>query len=210
MPKFTHTVVLFYVATLCIKNTFSFTVRSPRCDAKYCSPMLIQRNNPAFSTTRLHVLNRAGDDDARRAEFDILEDDPMTKELTPIRKKRIQREKGVQESFAPYGNSLWDLRSKLVSLSKKLAEKLTSGGDTKSTRNALRELEAQDANAVYALELDRMDSAIEEGRTKDADAHAAKATDARSHLAQFNLEGLWVGKYGDNGFGESLINNTSS
>jgi len=210
MPKFTHTVVLFYVATLCIKNTFSFTVRSPRCDAKYCSPMLIQRNNPAFSTTRLHVLNRAGDDDARRAEFDILEDDPMTKELTPIRKKRIQREKGVQESFAPYGNSLWDLRSKLVSLSKKLAEKLTSGGDTKSTRNALRELEAQDANAVYALELDRMDSAIEEGRTKDADAHAAKATDARSHLAQFNLEGLWVGKYGDNGFGESLINSTSS
>ena len=199
MTKFTQKVLLFNVVALFI-HAYSFTVRAPQR-----SPTMIQRNNLAFSTTRLHVLNRAGDDDPRRAEFDILEDDPMTNDLSSIRKERIEREKGVQESFAPYGNLLWDLRAKLVSLSETLMEKISSGEDTKSTRKRLRELKAQDANTVYGLELERMDGAIEDGRADDAENHAAKATDARSHLAQFNLEGLWVGKYGEHGFGESQL-----
>jgi len=163
-----------------------------------------------LSTSRLHILNSADDGyyedkDPRRAEFDIFEDDPMTTELSAIRKERIKKEKDVQSTFVPYGNDLWNLRAKLISLSKKLMERLSAGEDTKNTRKKLRELEVQDASTVYGLELDNINVAIDEGRFDDAEKHSARAADARSHLAQFNLEGLWVGKYGDHGFGESII-----
>ena len=45
-----------------------------------------------------------------------------------------------------------------------------------------------------------MDEAIDEGRMEDAEEHSKRAMNAKSHLVQFNFEGLWIGKYSDQGF----------
>jgi hypothetical protein len=56
------------------------------------------------------------------------------------------------------------------------------------------------------LELADLKDAVSAGREEDAKIHAERAQAARSCLPQFNLEGLWVGKYGSNGY--ELINVT--
>ena len=190
-----------------------------------CSSPWLHRQFPkvTLSTSRLHVLNRAGDGYyqdkvPRRAEFDIFEDDSMRTELSAIRKERIERKKEFQATFerierkndfqatsVPYGNDLWNLRAKLITMSKKPMERLSAGEDTKNTRKKLRGLKAQVANTVSGLELDKVYVAIDEYRFDDAEKHFARAADARSHVAQFKLEGLWVRKNGDHGFGESTI-----
>jgi len=79
-------------------------------------------------------------------------------------------------------------------------EVMASGEDERSIREQIRQLEQKDANIVYGLELDRMDEAIDEGRMEDAEEHSKRAMNAKSHLVQFNFEGLWIGKYSDQGF----------
>mmetsp|Transcript_13603 Transcript_13603/g.25555 ORF Transcript_13603/g.25555 Transcript_13603/m.25555 type:complete len:266 (+) Transcript_13603:456-1253(+) len=143
--------------------------------------------------------------DPRRPEFDIFQDTPsMSQEQSNVRKLRLERENVIENSFVPYGNELWALHRDIYQLSEKLIEDLSSNGgaESRNIRTKLRELEAKDANIVYGMELDRMDEAIGKERFKDAKKHGEMARRARSHLAQFNLEGLWVGKYGDHGFGK--------
>lgn len=145
----------------------------------------------------------------RRPEFDIFQDEPsMSQEQRNVRKLRLERENDIENSFLPYGNELWALHRDIYQLSEKLIEDLSSNGgaESRNIRAKLRELEAKDANIVYGMELDRMDEAIGKERFKDAEKHGDMARRARSHLAQFNLEGLWVGKYGDHGF--EMINVT--
>jgi hypothetical protein len=161
------------------------------------------------SSGAFHFHNDKENDDSedpRRPEFDILLDEPtLSQEQKNVRKLRLQREEDIQNSFVPYGNELWTLRQEICKLSEKLIEDLSAKGgyESRSIRAKLRELEARDANVVYGLELDRMDEAIDGKRFQDAEKHREMARKARSHLAQFNLEGLWVGKYGDHGFGKS-------
>jgi hypothetical protein len=62
-------------------------------------------------------------------------------------------------------------------------ERLSAGEDTKNTRKKLRDLEAKDVNTVHGLELEKIDLAIDEYRLDDAEKYAARAADARSHLA---------------------------
>lgn len=195
-----------------IHTTFSFVVNHPLArnvalsqNFKY-GPM----RSGSTSSTPLNILNNRNDeadsfddfgqDDKhpRKAEFEIDAE-------SNLRKRRMEEEKKNQESFAPYGNDLWDLRTQLDVLSKELVEKMASGGDTKAIREQLRMLEQKDANVVYGLELDRMDKAFEEGRINDAAKHSENAKDARNHLAQFDFEGLWIGKYGDGGFGKFKV-----
>jgi hypothetical protein len=67
-------------------------------------------------------------------------------------------------------------------------------------------VEQTDPELVYMLELADLKDALQEGRTEDAAKHERQATAARSCLPQFNLDGLWVGKYGSHGY--ELINVT--
>lgn len=143
-------------------------------------------------------LGSSDDMDPRRNEFDISQDYPMRE--TKKRKMRIEQEKKNQETFTPYGNELWDLRSELQRLSSELVKVMACGEDSKEIREQIRRLEQKDANVVYGLELDKMDKALDEGRIGDAEEHKKNALNARNHLVQFNFEGLWVGKYGEQGF----------
>lgn len=76
------------------------------------------------------------------------------------------------------------------------------------TREQLRALEQRDPELVYGLEKAAFERANREGGhdSRAASIHRAKALAARSCLPHFNLEGLWVGKYGANGY--ELINVT--
>ena len=50
---------------------------------------------------------------------------------------------------------------------------------------------------MYQVSLERMEAATRAGLTEEAEIYRAEAKEARSALPQFQLEGLWVGKYGD-------------
>jgi hypothetical protein len=147
-----------------------------------------------------------------------------------IRRARIEQDLVNRETFAKYGNDLWNLRKTMAKLSTKLMDAIqhtsTPNTDTSTTdtststsstttnmqdaesaqeqqeqqqmlfllRAKLREAESQDPELIYRLELEALQNAQREGRTKDAELHIQKAVAARSCLPLFNLEGLWVGK----------------
>lgn len=193
----------FLFATLALATTiqtsYSFVVNNPsfartlsRSSISSITANVLSNPNDEPSSSDDHGRN------PRRAEFEISQDYP--KRETSLRKLRIEQEQKNQDTFTPYGNELWDLRSQLDDLSKQLVEVMASGEDERSIREQIRQLEQKDANIVYGLELDRMDEAIDEGRMEDAEEHSKRAMNAKSHLVQFNFEGLWIGKYSDQGF----------
>jgi hypothetical protein len=170
-------------------------------------------------------------DHSRRAEFNICD----TTDDSDVRRKRKQRESSQKQRFAAFGNDLWDLRDKIFNLSNKLIDAVASEQDTSRIRREIKEAEQRDPEAVYTMELEAMNKAIDEGRDEDAKKHSEQAVFARDYLTQYNLEGksfessvcglgievlyfflfifvlfikgLWIGKYGD---GYQLINITYS
>eukprot|EP00977_Amphora_coffeiformis_P011695 scaffold2829_cov147-Amphora_coffeaeformis.AAC.3 len=143
-------------------------------------------------------------DDRRLLEFTNLE--PI--EEPEARRMRIQQEEQRRSRFVPFGDDLWDLRNKMDQLSLKLLDAINEGRDETENmaREKLRKIEKKDPELVYMLELAESNAAAAEGRTEDAEMHKEKAMAARSCLPQFNLDGLWVGKYGSHGY--ELINVT--
>lgn len=73
--------------------------------------------------------------------------------------------------------------------------------DLEHIRQELRQAEARDPELVYQLSLVGAREATNE---KERRKHVRKALAARSCLPQFQLDGLWVGKYGSHGY--ELIN----
>lgn len=152
-----------------------------------------------------------GEKDPRKIEFMNL--GPITE--TDARKERIDRDKEIQETFVKHGDELWDLRKSLKEISHKLVEAMTSGSKEaeERVRRKLRAAEKKDPEIMYEIELLEMNIAASEARTEDAREHTKKAMAARSCLPQYNLDGLWVGKYGKHGyeminvtyFGDTLI-----
>jgi hypothetical protein len=63
-----------------------------------------------------------------------------------------------------------------------------------------------DAEFIYTVATDRMQAAAAAANFDEVDKYRRQAAEARSALPQFNLEGLWVGKYGEQGF--EMINVT--
>ncbi len=144
----------------------------------------------------------------RQSEFNI--EDAMENLNMQSYQKRLKQEKELLNSFATYGNELWQLRSTLVHLSKQLIQSIANNGssdgsNSKSSsinsvvsedelREMIREVELKDPEYVYALEKERLEKAIKELRMEDALKHKKRANAARSVLPQFNLHGLWIGK----------------
>ena len=146
------------------------------------------------------------------SEFVDLEPLPPPSER---RQARLQQELEATAQFVPFGDDLWTLRSTVDQLSKQLVQTLRAslqqakqGQNTESIqrelhdiRQQLRLAEAQDPELVYKLAL----ADAKEATTRaDQEQHDAKAKAARSCQPQFQLEGLWVGKYGEHGY--ELVN----
>jgi hypothetical protein len=146
----------------------------------------------------LGISSRHHGDDRRMNEFINLE--PLLE--TEVRRKRLEKDDENKAQFVEFGDKLWDLRNKLDKLSHRLLAAITDGKEMteERTREMLRRVERQDPELVYTLELMELEQAAQEGRLDDAAEHRRKALAARSCLPQFNLEGLWIGKYGSNGY----------
>ena len=125
-----------------------------------------------------------------------------------VRRRRLEEHDRIRSQFVSFGDALWDLRTEMDDLSVELLNAISEGKDSKEmeARNKLREVERKDPELVYMLELSSHEAAQKEGRLEDAEEHLERAAEARSCLPQFNLDGLWVGRYGSHGY--ELINVT--
>jgi hypothetical protein len=134
----------------------------------------------------------------RRAEFIGLE--PI--EESSIRQERMKKDQEIDRQFVKYGDDLWTLRNVMNRLSRKLIDTINSGlrQEEEEVREQLRGIEEQDPELVYKMEVQELHQAQNEGRNSDAELHGSKAMEARSCLPAYNLEGLWVGKYGHHGY----------
>lgn len=71
---------------------------------------------------------------------------------------------------------------------------------------AIMKTQQVDAEFVYTVSLERQELAEQEGDLLEASRLYQEAMEARAALPQFNLEGLWVGKYSEDGY--EMINVT--
>lgn len=106
------------------------------------------------------------------------------------------------------GDELHRLRHDVLAMRLELQEARRSGSQeqVRELERAIMKAQQVDAEFVYIVSLERMELAQQEGRFQDAEKYRYMAYDARANLPQFNLEGLWVGKYGDHGY--EMINVT--
>jgi hypothetical protein len=139
----------------------------------------------------------------RRAEF--FDHGPAV--VPPLRAERLGRDEAIRSQF-DRGDELWDLRARMDETASRLVQAMKDGreGEEDVARRALRGFERRDPELVYLLELADMEQAARDGRASEASLHRDRAMAARSCLPQFNLDGLWVGKYGSHGY--ELINVT--
>lgn len=120
-------------------------------------------------------------------------------EETEARRQRLERENESLERFEKFGDSLWDLRSEMERLSHELVSAIRKGEGhiEEKAREILLDYESRDPELVYALAVAELEEAEKTGRgLEELEELKAKTEAARSCLPQFNLEGLWVGKYG--------------
>jgi hypothetical protein len=106
------------------------------------------------------------------------------------------------------GDDLHRLRHDVLAMRLELQEARRSGTkeEVRELEKAIMKAQQVDAEFVYIVSLERMELAQQEGRFQDAEKFRYLAYDARAVLPQFNLEGLWVGKYGEHGY--EMINVT--
>eukprot|EP00527_Entomoneis_sp_CCMP2396_P009407 CAMPEP_0198138552 /NCGR_PEP_ID=MMETSP1443-20131203/1937_1 /TAXON_ID=186043 /ORGANISM="Entomoneis sp., Strain CCMP2396" /LENGTH=407 /DNA_ID=CAMNT_0043800357 /DNA_START=168 /DNA_END=1391 /DNA_ORIENTATION=+ len=126
------------------------------------------------------------------------------RDMTPERRQRLEREQDRQSRFLS-GDDLQRLRKKVLDLRHEL-----SNSPTRTRKRELEQtiLKAQqmDAEFIYQVATERAEAAQHSGLVMEAAGYQTEAQHARSALPQFNLEGLWVGKFGDHGF--EIINCT--
>jgi len=200
--------ILTFISLLGIKCIVrSFTLKLPSLHCRSC----LKESKSSFQLYGSHSdrfplsysnSDEHSDSDPRGSEFSSLE----AREDNNVRKSRRAREKIDQRRFAGYGNELWELRSMIDDLNQRIAESMSSGADVEALQYQLEQAESRDPYHVYGSEIKAMEKSSQEGRIEEASMHHQEAMSARSCLPQFNLEGLWIGKYGDHGF--EMINIT--
>jgi len=144
----------------------------------------------------------------RSSEFNNLE--PLLQSST--RTQRLETEARSSNIYVSSGSdSYWELRDEVVQLEKDLASAYEVGvSDTAidSIRGMLRRAQAKDPEHVYKVTSGAARSAERMGRVEESERYEEESVKAKKMLPQFNLEGLWVGKYGSHGF--EMINVTYS
>lgn len=131
----------------------------------------------------------------------------QSQSVSPERRKRFEHEKEISSRFL-HGDELFELREyiKKVEVELDVARDSGFGPRIVDTQKALEEAKGMDAEYVYVSCLENAMEAQRLGLVEEAEELHKEAMEARSLLPQFNLEGLWVGKYGDHGY--EMINVT--
>ncbi|GAX28620.1 hypothetical protein FisN_1Hh589 [Fistulifera solaris] len=131
-------------------------------------------------------------------------------ELRHMKEAKVRKSESHQtsKSFVS-GDDLQSLRREVLSLNQERQKLLTANRDphrVAELEQAIWQAQQVDAEYVYYISQLRAEKAEEEGDLKRAQQHRKQAKRARSELPQFNLDGLWVGRYGNHGF--EMINIT--
>lgn len=128
----------------------------------------------------------------RQAEFQDLE--PIEESSIRIERKRKSEE--ISKKFVAYGDDLWRLRSVMHTLSRQLLVAISNGipEEEEKVRSQLREIEKQDPELTYEMELKKLHIARTNGNAEEVERHGENALEARGCIPAYNLEGLWVGK----------------
>lgn len=201
LVRFGQALFLFLVIVASSINSFSLVTHTREGYHKFSSQLHVSSSLSSDDNTNesLHSHHNV-----RRIEFLGLEPTEESSE----RRQRIKREQEDKERFITYGDELWNLRASMDELSHGLHNAINHGEKVieEDIRQELRKIENQDPDLVYEIELRKLQESMLEGREEDAKQHSMIASAARSCLPQYNLDGLWVGKYGHNGY--EMINVT--
>lgn len=126
----------------------------------------------------------------------------------PRMRKGTDKEAEIRSRFL-FGDELIELRQYMSNIKKELSSDVKKNKSTvHDLQKALYDAQQMDPEYVYALALENAVSAEKSGLDDEAAEYMKEAMEARSILPQFGLSGLWVGKYGDNGY--EMINVTYS
>ena len=123
------------------------------------------------------------------------------------RERRIAAEEEAMSRFA-HGDELMALRKDVETMRLDLLDARNVGDLSRMNelKIEITKAGAKDAEFIYELATQRMILAETEGLVEEAERYREEAIAARSVLPQFQLEGLWVGKYGPHGY--EMINVT--
>jgi hypothetical protein len=123
------------------------------------------------------------------------------------RHERLFQESETKKRFL-FGNELLELRAKVTKMRERLnkAQRRGNAKDVEALRSRIRRLSLRDAEFVYGEMLDLADQAKRMGDKREEQLYREEAAAVRACLPHFNIEGLWVGKYGDHGY--EMINVT--
>jgi len=107
------------------------------------------------------------------------------------------------------GDDLHQLRHQVLAMRLELQEarRNEDGKRIRSLERGIMKTQQVDAEFVYTVSLEREELAHQAGDPFEAQRFHERAMEARSALPQFQLEGLWVGKYGEEQ-GYEMINVT--
>jgi hypothetical protein len=122
-------------------------------------------------------------------------------------KNKIKKDDKKESRFLQ-GDELHQLRKQVLDFQQELREAGRSQ-DTiavEKLERAIVQAQQVDAEFMYTVATERMQAAAAAAQHDEADKYRKQAAEAREALPQFNLEGLWVGKYGEQGF--EMINVT--
>jgi len=147
-------------------------------------------------------------DEARSLEFHNLKPLPQT----AARTARLEAEAKMKQIYIPSAtNEYWDLLDEINQLEEDLQSGLDVGiseGAANSITNMIKRKRASDPEHVYKITSRAAQSALRMGRVEESEKYRLESERARHMMPQFQLEGLWVGKYGSHGF--EMINVTYS
>jgi len=158
---------------------------------------------PTTSSSEISNMYSNGDE-PRSSEFRNLQ--PLQQSST--RTTRLEKEAEAKANsiyIPPASNQYWSLLEEIDQLESGLQRGI-SGDATHSILSMIRRKKAQDPDHVYQITKEAAKSAERTGRLEESKKYQEEAERARNMLPQFNLGGLWVGKYGARGF--EMINVT--
>lgn len=116
-------------------------------------------------------------------------------QMSETRRLRLEKEQALSQKFVT-GDDLYRLREHAMNLRQELkqARQLGATHRVHELERAILKVQQVDAEFVYAVNMERMETAKQEGRDEEAEQFQEYAMEARSALPQFGLDGLWVGK----------------
>jgi hypothetical protein len=130
------------------------------------------------------------------------------RKMSEVRRRRLEEEQERETRFL-VGDELQQLRKQVYDLRLELHQaRQTASPRVHELERTILKAQQLDAEFIYQVALERMEAASQAGLHMEAEKYRNEAENARKAQPQFNLDGLWVGKYGEHGF--EMINVTYS